>query len=268
MTLLVGRVLLCLSTALAAGADGKDAQKKDTPKSERIEAAADAEMALVPAGPFIYGDDRGEPDERPARRVSLPAFAIDCTEVTVSAYSRCVAAGRCQAVRSPTGAAPADLGLPMVGVSYFDAARYCTFVNKRLPTEAEWEKAARGPEGRRYPWGDAFDCRRGNFGNFGGDGRCADQGAPGRPVAVGSFPDGASPYGVLDLSGNVWEWVDGRYGFAQLNRPGLRLLRGGGCCSIFGLSRSSDRLALPATYRDVDIGFRCARSMPSSDQGR
>src|SRR6185369_14872837 len=97
-----------------------------------------------------------------------------------------------------TTAATAEL--PVVGVSFADAAAYCAFAGKRLPTEIEWEKAARGPTGRRYPWGDTFECSRGNFGNFGGDGRCAEDGAPGHPVAVGSFPSGASPYGALDLA--------------------------------------------------------------------
>jgi serine/threonine-protein kinase len=214
-------------------------------------------MDLVPAGEFIYGDDHGDLDERPEKRLSLPAFFIDRYEVTVRDYARCVAAKRCAPPAAPIGGASS---LPVVGVSFVDAVAYCAFAGKRLPTEQEWEKAARGTAGRRFPWGDGFECGRGNFGNFGGDGRCAEEGAPGRPVAVGSYKSGASPYGSLDLAGNVWEWVDGRYDYAPLARPELRILRGGGCCSIFGLPRASDRLPLPATYRDVDIGFRCARS--------
>ena len=128
-----------------------------------------------------------------------------------------------------------------------------------------------------------------NFGNFGGDGRCAAEGAPGRPVAVGSFPSGASPYGALDMAGNVWEWVADRYRVdAYARAPGgpaaepsgqpqpqpatgrpapvSRVLRGGGCCSIFGLPRAADRLALPEDYRDVDIGFRCARGVAAPAQ--
>lgn len=221
-----------------------------------------AEMVTIPVGEFVYGDDQGEPDERPQRKLTLPAFAIDRTEVTVAAYARCVAAGKCQ---KPAGKKDsADASLPAVSVSFADASAYCLFAGKRLPTEPEWEKAARGPQGSRYPWGAEFDCGRGNFGNFAGDGRCAEDGAPGRPTAVGSYPQGASTYGVLDLAGNVWEWVEGRYDYAPLARPELRVLRGGGCCSIYGLPRSSDRLALPATYRDVDIGFRCARSLPAA----
>jgi serine/threonine-protein kinase len=233
-----------------------------SPGATAAPAAVPADMVEVPAGEFVYGDDQGEPDERPVRRLTLPAFAIDRTETTVGDYQRCVSAGRCKAPRQASTGAE-DKNLPVVEVSFVDASAYCAFVGKRLPSEPEWEKAARGPQGRRYPWGDTFDCARGNFGNFAGDGRCAEEGAKGHPVPVGSFPEGASPYGALDLAGNVWEWVEGRYDFAPLFRPELRVLRGGGCCSIFGLPRASDRLALPATYRDGDIGFRCARSLPS-----
>ncbi len=226
----------------------------------------------VAAGEFWYGDDSGEEDERPARRLQLPTFHIDHTEVTVAAYARCVAAGRCRAAASTAK----EGRLPVVDVSFDDAAAYCAFVGRRLPTEQEWEKAARGVDARTFPWGSEFSCLRGNFGNFGGDGRCAEDGAPGTPVAVGSFGSGASPYGALDMAGNVWEWVEGRYGYVA-DRGGtspvteLRVIRGGGCCSILGLPRVSNRLALPRSYRDVDIGFRCARSaapvpQPSAEQ--
>jgi formylglycine-generating enzyme required for sulfatase activity len=260
-SVLLGTLLGGLSTALAPSPI-----VAAEPAEKTIE-----EMDLVPAGEFVYGDDKGDLDERPARKLYLPAFLIDHHEVTAREYGRCVAAGRCAAPPSPASSTArgesARANLPVAAVSFHDAAAYCAFVGKRLPTEQEWEKAARGPTGRRFPWGDDFECGRGNFGNFGGDGRCAEDGAPGRPVAVGSFKSGASPYGPLDLAGNVWEWVDGRYDYAPLLRAemgALRVLRGGGCCSIFGLPRASDRLALPAAYRDVDIGFRCARSAASS----
>ncbi len=245
------------------------------------------EMVLVPAGPFVRGDKAGEADERPQRRLELPAFAIDRTEVTRGAYGECVAKGKCRPALAAgqTADATAQLprALPVANVSWHDAAAYCAFVGKRLPTEAEWEKAARGPDGRRYPWGDEFACARGNFGNFAGDGRCAEDGAPGMLVPVGSFPAGASPYGALDMAGNVWEWVADPYaadaylrpplrptpvtpdgGHARVTASSRRVLHGGGCCSIFGLPRSADRLALPPTYKDADIGFRCAQDPPGS----
>lgn len=230
-----------------------------------VAGAGSVDEVLVPAGEFVYGDSQGEEDERPTRRLTLPAFQIDRTEVTVAAYATCVAARVC---RAPAASAQ-DGRLPVVGVSHADAATYCSFVGKRLPTELEWEKAARGTDGRVYPWGGELACERGNFGNFAGDGRCAEDGAPGRPVPVGSFPAGASPYGVLDLAGNVAEWVEGRAGavaarIAGLPDSELRVLRGGGCCSILGLPRASNRLVLPGSYRDVDIGFRCAHTVPAA----
>lgn len=224
-------------------------------------ASAAAGEVLIPAGEFVYGDSQGEEDERPTRRMVLPAFWIDRTEVTAAAYAACVAARSCRAAASPAQ----DGRLPAVGIGFHDAATYCAFVGKRLPTEFEWEKAARGSDARTYPWGHELSCERGNFGNFAGDGRCAEEGAPGRPLPVGSFPSGASPYGVLDMAGNVAEWVEGRAGAIVARTIGisegeLRVLRGGGCCSILGLPRASNRMVLPAGYRDVDIGFRCART--------
>ena len=247
-------------------------------------ASADDTLVAIPAGPFVRGDDSGDPDERPQRRFELPTFAIDRTEVTRAAYDRCVAKGASRAQGSTPAPDSAPATLPVVMTSWHDAAAYCAWVGKRLPSEAEWEKAARGSDGRRYPWGSEFACARGNFGNFAGDGRCAEDGAPGHPLPVGSFPGGASPYGVLDLAGNVWEWVADVYNADAYRRPLVRptaavpgastpatkptepagerrVLRGGGCCSIFGLPRSADRLALPATYRDADIGFRCAQDV-------
>ena len=235
---------------------------------------ATGDMVPVPAGPFLRGDDGGEADERPRRRLVLSAFVIDRTEVSRGAYAACVVAGRCP----PPAGGPGAADLPVTGVTWDEARAFCAFVGKRLPTEAEWEKAARGGDGRRYPWGEEFSCARGNFGSFDGEGRCAAEGAPGRPVPVGQAPRGASPYGALDMAGNVWEWVADRYDaryYARATpldprgpeespqnrdaREVRRVLRGGGCCSIFGLPRTSDRLALPGSYQDVDIGFHCAR---------
>lgn len=154
-------------------------------------------MILVPAGAFTMGaDDAGEPDERPAREVTVCAFCIDRTEVVNADYARCVAAGKCKKPRK-LGARFAAADRPVVGVRWDDAQSYCAFVAKRLLTEAEWEKAARGTDGRTYPWGeDAPDDTRGCFGW-----------REGRPCLPGSFPAGDSPYGVTDMAGGVWEWL-------------------------------------------------------------
>ncbi len=209
------------------------------PRSDRV---------MVPAGPFTRGSTRAL-DERPVETKRLRAFRIDRTEITREMYARCVAARRCKAPPIDLQAEPT---LPVTMVSWHDARAYCAFTHGRLPTEDEWEKAARGTDAREFPWGGEADCRRGNWGNFDGEGPCAGTN-PGRPVPVGQYPGGASPYGVLDLGGNVWEWVDSAYE----DEPGRRLVRGGSCCSYFVEPRAANRNAWAPDHRDGDLGFRC-----------
>jgi len=202
----------------------------------------------VAAGPFQRGSTRAL-DERPVETKQLKRFEIDRTEVTRGMYARCVAARRCKKV-------PLDLtveaDLPVTQVSWHDARAFCAFAGGRLPSEDEWEKAARGSDGREYPWGAQADCSRANWGNFDGEGPCAGKN-PGKPLPVGRFPAGASPFGVLDLAGNVWEWVDSAY----TDEPGRRGVRGGSCCSYFVEPRAANRNAWAPEHRDGDLGFRC-----------
>lgn len=223
-------------------------------------------MVRIVGGPFIMGGGP-EPDEQPRRIVVVAPFSIDADEVTRAEYAACVAAGAC---RPAAGARAGDAASrrPVTGVSWSDADTYCKWAHKRLPTEAEWERAARGTDGRIYPWGDTPDCARANFGNYDGEGRCPSN--PGRPVDVGSFPGDGDGGALHDLAGNVWEWVadwyDPRY-YAHApsrdprgpRRGERRVVRGGACCSMFGLPRASNRNAFPPDYRDDDLGFRCAR---------
>lgn len=238
-------------------------------------------------------DNEGEQDERPAHAVTLAAFLLDQTEVTNEAYAECVRAGACKAAASLAGSALAyghpeafrSPDRPVVGVSWFDASAYCAFRGKRLPREAEWERAARGSDGRRYVWGnEAPEPKR--HGVFGGR-QCTEP--------VGSYPDGRGPYGHLDLAGNAWEWVLDEYDpyayrrasadrgipgscdeiletLASLRRQRLqgftgknpipveceRVLRGGAYnYGALGL-RASNRVHHPATFRIAVAGFRCA----------
>jgi formylglycine-generating enzyme required for sulfatase activity len=202
----------------------------------------------IPAGPFKRGSTRAL-DERPVEIKRLKRFEIDRTEVTRSMYARCVAARRCKKLPIDLSV---DADLPVTHVSWHDAKAFCAFAGGRLPTEDEWEKAARGEDGREFPWGAEADCTRANWGNFDGEGPCAGKN-PGRPVSVGRYPSGASPFGVLDLGGNVWEWVDSAY----VDEPERRVVRGGSCCSYFVEPRAANRNAWAPEHRDGDLGFRC-----------
>ncbi len=231
----LGGLALLATAGLAAAASAVPAGKPD--------------RVRVPAGPFSRGSTRGADDERPVRVRNLPAFSIDRLEVTRAAYARCVAARRCPALAIDLAAEPE---LPVTQVSWHEARAYCAFAGGRLPTEDQWEKAARGTDGRELPWGSELDCARANFGSFENEGPCAGKN-PGKPVAGGSYPQGASPYGVLDMAGNVWEWVADRYD----RDPARRVVRGGSCCSYFVPPRAANRNAWEPSYRDGDLGFRC-----------
>jgi formylglycine-generating enzyme required for sulfatase activity len=206
----------------------------------------------VPAGSYPVGRDpvapRGAalPDEVPQRVVDLPAFELSRTPVTNAQYAAFVAAGG--AAAPPHWPAPPDH--PVTFVDWFDAEAFCAWAGGRLPTEAEWEKAARGADGRTYPWGDADEPAR------------AAVGAGlkhGATSPVGSHPDGASPYGVLDMAGNVWEWV------ATETAGGERVLRGGSFASP-GLrwARCAMRSHSRPERLQAHIGFRIARGGPDA----
>ncbi len=178
-----------------------------------------AEMVLVPAGEFTMGSNSGDDDEKPPHLVYLDAFWIDKYEVTNAFYKKCVDAGKCQRP-NPTGSSTRNAyygntqfdNYPVIYVAWADAKTYCEWAGKRLPTEAEWEKAARGTDGRTYPWGNDWDAKKLNSG----------EGGAGDTVAVGSYPAGASPYGVMDMAGNVWEWVADWYDASYYSKSPVR----------------------------------------------
>lgn len=229
-------------------------------------------MVLVPGGEFTMGSATSN-DEQPVRTVTLDAFWIDETEVTVAAYAECVASGACDL---PPRVAGYNYGVagraahPVNGVSWFDADVYCRWVDggaRRLPTEAQWEKAARGAHGWVFPWGNATaTCFRVVMADDASVGGCG----LGSTAAVGSKAEGISPYGALDMAGNVQEWVSDWYGpydaDATHDPTGpaegqYRVLRGGAWDDgdpddVRSTARNLDD---PGDHTDT-VGFRCARA--------
>ena len=229
-------------------------------------------MVPVPAGPFWMGcnesvDGDCANHERPYHEVTLDAFEIDETEVTVASYAACVQAGGCT---EPGSGGQCNWGkadrasYPVNCVDWSQANAYCAFAGKRLPTESEWEKAARGPDGAVYPWGNgAASCMLAVYGDCGSDGT----------LPVGSRPLGVSPYGALDMAGNVLEWVSDWYdsnyyvSFPAPNPQGPgsgsgRVVRGGDFGSHAHGLRASRRVDFVPSYSNRDLGLRCCRSVP------
>lgn len=213
--------------------------------------------------------------EHPQREITVSAFRIDRTEVTQAAYGACVARGECRAPRRLPGD-PTFAGddLPVVGVRWSDAVRYCASVRGRLPTEAEWECAARGRTSLYFPWGDAWDGRLANHGRAG---RRVD-GADGfRALSpVGSYADGSSPAGLVDVAGNAAEWVADPYVVDAYERSvsfdpiarggsGLRIVRGGSYLAMPHELRTSARRIEAEDASTVDIGFRCVYDVPRAE---
>jgi sulfatase modifying factor 1 len=199
--------------------------------------------------------------EAPARRVWTGAYGIDRTEVTHEAWRRCVRAGRCPPSRidgeDPRLASPR---MPVTGVTWDEAAEYCRFAGGRLPTEAEWERAARGSRRHRFPWGRYYNARLANHGRSPEGPDDGDGFALAAPV--GSFPDGASAHGLLDAAGNAWEWTASAPRPEDLG-PGAdpsvhRVLRGGSWAQPAEALRVTHRFWLPTVEHRSDVGLRCA----------
>lgn len=226
-------------------------------------------MVYIPAGEFQMGSETGDNDEKPIHNVYLDAFWIDQTEVTNAMYANCVAAGGCA---KPSSAAYLEDGAhpnhPVAFTSWKDASSYCTWAGRRLPTEAEWEKAARGGlESKSYPWGDETPvCDKGvNNG-------AQKSGCGGPMIPVASF--GRNGYGLYDMAGNVWEWVADWYSIDYYSSsPGSnptgplsgeeRVVRGGSWPSDDSYVRSASRGRFDPVFVAIDIGFRCSRSAAS-----
>lgn len=244
------------------GAGGSGAGAGSSP-FQCVGSGAVGDTIPIPAGEFVMGcnsavDDECESDETPMHTVDLSAYEIDRNEVTQDQYASCVNAGSCAPPKCEWDCAATTL--PASCVTQDDAIDYCTWVGKRLPTEAEWEKAARGSDGRKFPWGNQpADCTLVNMVD------CVGSSTP-----VGSYPNGASPYGALDMGGNMVEIVadfydESYYSVSPSVDPkgpatGSRFVgRGGGWRSTAFWQRTSVRDWYDPPDAGISFGFRCAR---------
>jgi formylglycine-generating enzyme required for sulfatase activity len=215
----------------------------------------------VPAGKLSLGSADGDPDEKPIVEVTVAAFDLDATEVTVAAFARCVGAGKCS---------EPDTGMycnwhkdgrerhPVNCVDLEQATAYCAFAGRRLPTEEEWEYAARGPDGRKFPWGPGAPAAQLCWNGDGSDlGRGERQGT----CPVASYPAGLSPFGAFDMAGNVWEWTASAhcpYDHRGCSAP-TRVIRGGAWNNVLpAYVRAQDRAEETSASRRDNVGFRCA----------
>jgi formylglycine-generating enzyme required for sulfatase activity len=234
-----------------------------TPLENEMTDDSGAKLIFIPAGEFTMGSEKGEEDEKPAHTVYLKAYYLDTFEVTNLSYSACVTAGRC--------AVPADATFynnrqyakhPVVNVDWDMAQIYCLWREARLPMEAEWEKAARGPDAFIYPWGNSVDASFANYAESIMD-----------TSEVGSYEKGRSVYGVYDMAGNVWEWVADFYdeNYYRTLPPNVRnplgpssasryhVMRGGSWRDDADQIRSFNRRRLFYNVYGNNLGFRCAK---------
>ena len=253
------------------GDKGKSSTNRSTVSSPELHGKDEAPMMLVPAGEFIMGSERGDEDEAPVHRVYLNAFYIDKFEVTNARFAKYV-----EAIQGEPPWGFSDKETPVVHadrpvrwVSWMDAMGYCLWVGKRLPTEAEWEKAARGTDERIYPWGN--DPPTPVHAVYG-----LKEGGAEAVSVIGNHHMGQSPYGVQDMAGNLYEWVMDWYAedfySSFLNSPAInprgpsegtaKVQRGGSYINTPYRLRSSFRTKGDPTEQDSNVGFRCAQAIP------
>ncbi len=272
-SLLLANVLV---VGLGQGQIGEVRTLAEKAQEEREEVYIDeVRMALVPEGPFWMGMDEALviEDQAPRHEVWVDAFYIDVYEVTTDRYATFLQATN----HSPPWLwRSVDLEIhderPVIGVNWYDADAFCRWAGKRLPTEAEWEKAARGQDGRRYPWGDNVPTA--DLANFGVGARFSYSQVL---TPVGRYKKSKSPYGIYEMAGNVWEWASDWYEGAYYqtspadNPRGpetgqLKVVRGGGWSELPNYLLTFGRFKMPPNTRNSYTGFRCAQPVLKIDQ--
>ncbi len=250
-----------------------------TPLPDRVTDSRNIEMVLVPAGEYAMGYDGsgGPDDERPVHPVFLDTYYMDKYEISNAQYAECVSWRICPPpvsflsynIEGRYYGNPKYDAFPVTFVTWEMANTFCTQWRKgRLPTEAEWEKAARGPNSLIYPWGDGIKCDLANY-------RDQNCGRLAKPYPVSAFASGQSVYGAFNMAGNVWEWTSDWYSFSYYSESPVEnplgpltginhVKRGGGFLHIFPFARSSNREQGEPTGYGVDIGFRCVRPVSTT----
>lgn len=260
--LAVGAAAIAIASLAACTSFAFKRRGKGSAPSDLQDRAA---MARIGGGSFEMGAQNAQPDEFPVHKVTLDEFYIDRHEVTRGEYNRCVDARVCRAPGIDEEEAPEGVDtdkLPVLGVSWYDAKKYCDWVGKRLPTEAEWERAARHPKYSAYPWQGKFEPKHANLR---GDADGFEKASP-----VGSFPSGASGTGVMDLAGNAAEWCADWYESTYYQKSpeknpkgpaestGSRVVRGGAFTDNDFIARSTSRASIDPNLSNDSVGFRCA----------
>jgi len=271
-----------LLVALAAGAlfpvaaSPEPSKDGKTTSMETVKGKDGAPMVLIPGGSFMMGSNDALPNERPEHKVTLDAYYIDQYEVTLALYRKFLESGKHESPPTWDDEAASTVGdRPAIGMKWADAAAYCQSVGKRLPTEAEWEKAGRGTDGRRYPWGhmqpfvDIANYNRGVWVNEAITLVAVTSGLEGMSVRHGLKEGGKSPYGLAHMAGNASEWVADWYDreyyqkSPEKNPSGpaqgeKRVLRGGSWADLPQALRVTARFSAEPEFEDRTIGFRCA----------
>lgn len=269
-------VLVLLGVSSLDAAEGPISKDGASGTVQTTKGKDGAPMVLIPAGPFLMGSNDGLPNERPEHTVTLKAYYIDLYEVTAGRYQKFIESAKRNLPPTWDDEAAQTLSdLPAVGMSWTDAAAYCKWAGRRLPMEAEWEKAARGTDGRRYPWGhmqpfvDIANYNRGLWVSEAITLVPVNSGVEGMSVRHGLKEGGKSPYGLFHMAGNAAEWVADWYDreyyqkSPDANPAGpatgdKRVIRGGSWADLPIALRVSSRFSAEPEFEDRTIGFRCA----------